>query len=267
MFNVSERYFVEQRMSGTSCSVHKRKRHVKVYIDKKDMTHEFRHIADEAREFNDDFILMGALVPLCEKKPMRQNDMLRNGMKVDPKESRLFCWDILSYAGNSLHDTRLYERKKMLSSLKLEKSENLREVPYILVSTPAEMRQALALTLKAPLSYGAILKDIDSIYPVKDKTTSKWIEYCDAHILDFEVVRSEKNLKGHAYSLALANKEVIASVESDMKLPEGSTLRVAVQEIWKHTDGRYTLHNLKVLRTGDTVCDVDKLDKLSLPAK
>lgn len=277
LFRVDEEYYVEQKFFGLPATIHKGPRQSKMYVNnRKDVSKSFKHILKEVKTLNDkSLIIVGSIVPLKN---------VEKGKKVNPSESQFIGWDILYHNGKSLHDTQLYERRKILASLNLNQFTNLMESPLMLVRDLTELTQAIAIASKVPKSNGAMIKDVRSIYPLDD-STDKWIEYREAEIVALNVSSITKTKNGFTYSLSVPadDKSVIQkgymengnivlgdTYETQFEFDVGDKVYVAIEEIWKHKnkDGtryRYSIHKPKILtsKPAATLISHVDLDKLS----
>ena len=279
LFKVDEQYYVEQKFIGMPATIHKSPKTVKIYTGtRKEVTPDFKHIVNEVTELNDkSLIIVGSIVPIQMKK----------NTKVDPMMSKFMAWDIIYHNGKSLHDTQLYERRKILASLNLSRFTSINESPLMLVRDGKELAQAIAINSKLPMSNGALIKDVKSIYPL-DISTDKWIEYRKAHIMALNVAGVSKTKNGFTYSLSIpvADKSVIEkeyldgdqiilgnTYETQFEFDVGDKLMVAIEEVWKHRckkdkDNkryRYSIHKPRVLTNQPaphTISHVE-LDELS----
>lgn len=275
LFTVDEQYYVEQKFFGLPATIHKGPRAIKMFTQKrKDVSNDFKHILKEVMTLNDKtLIIIGSLVPL------------KMGDK-DPAKSKFVAWDVLFHNGKSLHDTQLYERRKILASLNLNQFSSTMESPLMLVRDESELKQAIAIATKVPMSKGAMIKDVKSIYPLEDKT-DKWIEYREAEIIALEVDGRTKTKNGFTYSLSvpvddksLIDKEFLKdnkiilgkSYETKYEFDKGDVVYVAIEEILKHktTDNkyRYSIHKPTILTpklatTSISHAEFDKLSEVS----
>jgi len=185
LFDIAGRqYYVEQVFDGYRVSVHRNdKSRVSVYTTKgKDITKKLPSITQQLALLSDtDFILDGMLIPFISLRAQDKKTMEEHVKKQKDNNSvdvGFFAWDILYYNGISLHDTRLYERKKILNSLSFsaEGVRNIKEVPFLLVRDEEELKHAIKIKLSAPITLGAIIKEYESSYPV-NTLSDKWVVF------------------------------------------------------------------------------------------
>jgi len=147
-------FFIEKRISGERCFLHKRGNEVKILSTKGTEINIPKIEAQALSLSKDDFILDCKLTTNKNRDPV------------------IYAFDCLLFGEKDLTNEVLGNRKSILKKLKF--TGNIKELASVLVKNKEEAKTALGLLHKMSGSLGAIAKKFDSEYCLNEKT-SNWI--------------------------------------------------------------------------------------------
>jgi len=176
LFKLQDEFFVEQKYDGIRTIIQKHNHKAKIQKSSKYnlSTSNMEELLGDIKNLSaNDFALDGCLVAIRDGKHVSPTEL-----GAEDTEAAFYVFDIPYYDGKSMHDTPLYERKKILTSLGLSQSPSIRAIPSLLIKTPTDLLKAVNIVSKTPFSVGAVVKDSMSTYPV-DGVSDKWIYIAD----------------------------------------------------------------------------------------
>lgn len=231
----------------------------------KDYSNIFTGIAEEIAQLPD-VILDDELVEEVDGQiGVRENLGKYRGAAVDDINAVVYVFDVLYLDKEDLHDQPLRDRRKRREALFAGKEfKHLRLLPSWVVHTREELLARCQEADAFPASEGAMLKTLDSVYPV-DRRTSEWAKlkrHTDIHA----IVLGKSKTKGDDWVyrcgvLYQGQKDVsLLDIEkfngrkyvilgntfrTQLKAKPGEVLEVAVSEIGEHDTGagyKYSWH-------------------------
>lgn len=277
------KYFIEEKFDGFRGILHKKGNEVKIFSDQgKDITDAFPTIVEQAKEISDkDFIFDGEIVPYNEKGEslgrrglMEFIGAIRSGKKLDDSRIVYNAFDVVYFNDKPINDLKLYERKKILETLKFKK--NIKNVPSLLIDNSDDLKKAIDLVKSYAKSEGAVLKQHESLY-LTSGSTDQWIKFRKVRDVHVRVIAIHKVEGTDAYNYECGvdiakgdiavekakgiNPKYIKKIDDKLLMTFGNTFNtlqkfdigdiidVDVQEIWKHESSygtRYSWHKPNV---------------------
>jgi ATP-dependent DNA ligase len=142
--DVDDKYAVEKKFKGSRVLIYKNGGNIKFFSENdKDITTDFEDFMNEADKLSDkNFVVDGVLVSKNNR-------------------SKIFLFDILRL-GEDIRELSWNERKSKLHSLNF--TDNISEVPSIIIKNKQEAEKAIDFLKNLPDSAGVIFKNYDSKY-------------------------------------------------------------------------------------------------------
>ena len=237
---------VETKYDGFRVIIHKKGDKVKVFSEDagRDLSSKLGSTLDDIKSLPGDLILDGELMLYADEPVEIDGRKYRKGQKIERMDmpsflsknppgrykAKIAVFDAL-YVNEDLHQKPWNERQKALSKVLPRNKGGLIRVRPIIAKTKREFIRAVKMKRREPNSEGAMLKVVDSPYPLTGATRQV------AKVKNFKEIRvrikeRERKKNGWVYVGELSDGTVIGrTYVTDIEAKPGDILEVRVAEV------------------------------------